>query len=528
MRLRRRVQLLLVIAFALVAANLALDIWLQRERDDVAHLVDDHLEPARSRLGTLLTALTDQETGQRGFIITGQERFLESYDDGGVLADAAIEELRPLLEDYPELQSAVQRVASRVSAWRQLGAEFEIEAKRSGRDTEAQALVATGTSKELFDRARGEVEDVDAAVRRELMRQEDRLDRFEDALTTVRLVGGAAALVMLAGAGMVLRRWVTDPLDRLRASVRQIAAGDLDVRVRGAGPPEIQELGADVEAMRRRILAELDDASRARAALARRGMVVLTLREDLAPSRLDAPYGTRIAAHFLPAEGVVAGDWYDAVDLGDGRAMVALVDVSGHGGDAAVFALRTKHLMVAGLRSGLSPGEAFSWLAGQLGETDEHFLTGVVVEMHGASGRIRYASAGHPALVVYDGGGVRLLGPTGPMLGPLPGRWATVDSTIGEQGVVVAYSDGLIEARDATGEEFGVERLVEVVTDHGHGDPQLVVQRFRDRFEDFRPVSRPDDTTLLVVARQPVADAYVRPLTAPPATAGEPSGATGG
>jgi CHASE3 domain sensor protein len=174
--LRRRIQLLLVPFVLLLFANLAIDQYFVQQRNEVRRVVDGRLNPSRLALASLLTALVDQETAERGYIITGQESFLAPYVDGGLRVDARLDELDRLLGHDADLLAGVQRARSRVTAWRQLGAEFELSTKQAGRDAEAAALVATRTGTALFDQARAEIADLQAKVREELAVRERRLE----------------------------------------------------------------------------------------------------------------------------------------------------------------------------------------------------------------------------------------------------------------------------------------------------------------------------------------------------------------
>ena len=502
MTLRRRVQLLFVPFVLLVIFDFGLDRYVVDRRDDARQVIDGRLTPARLALSELLSALVDQETGQRGYIITGQDRFLEPYRSGGARADELVAVLERLFAGDADLRAAVSRMRSRITAWRQLGAEFEIEEKRAGRDAQADALVATGTGMELFDRARTELADLHAAVREALVEEEDRLDDLQSRLTSVREGSLVVVLVFVVVSGVLLVRWIAAPLGRLVASVRTVAAGDLDHPISGTGPADLAALGRDIDGMRERMLAEIDDATRAREALARRGMVVLTLRDELAPAPLDLPPGLAMASRFQPAEGVVAGDWFDAVRLPDDRLVVALVDVAGHGADSAVFALKTKELAMAAIRSGLGPAESLRWLARQLGPTDEQFLTGVILEVDRTGGRLRYASAGHCPVLVAGDGGVCALSATGPLLGPLPGQWEEERADIAPGSLIVVYSDGLVEGRDGGG-ELGVDGLTGLVARHTHGDLEQLADACVEEVDRRNAGQRRDDMTLVLVATVP-------------------------
>ncbi|MCU1379686.1 MAG: Stage sporulation family protein, partial [Acidimicrobiales bacterium] len=458
MRLRRRVQLLFVALFVILLAGVVLNSWVEIERDRASRTADDRLVPARDELNKLLTSLVDQETGQRGFLLTGDDAFLEPLTIGRRQTVASLLRLRTLLHDDPAALAGVDRVRSRTDAWQRLAADFEIDAKRSGRDRIVSALVASGTGRRLFEQVRSEIAGTATLLDARLAEQQTRIDQLHDRMSVVRIADVVAALALLALAWHLVGRWVTLPLGRLSSAVRAAASGALRDPIPASGPPDLAELASDIDAMRRRLLAEVDDAARARAALADRGMIVVTLRDDLAPTAVDLPRELSLAGRFRPAKGLVAGDWWDAVRLDDDRIALALIDVSGHGAEVATFALRTKALTMAAITS-CEPGEALAWLADRLGQTGELFLTGVVLEVSASTGEVRYASAGHPPLLLAGLTGVTELPATGPLLGPLAGVWETADAKLDRGGVLIAYSDGLVEARNEQGELFGLDRL---------------------------------------------------------------------
>lgn len=499
MTLRRRVQLLLLVLVALLIGDFAADRYLARQRDRLVKLVESRLDPARQALADFLTALIDQEAAERGYLITADEAFLEPYEEGRRRGDEALERLRRLVAADPDLAAAVERIEDRVSAWRQLGVEFEIAAKRAGRDAEAVALVNSGTSQELFDAARREIAELRPELGREVVSRQQRIDQLRGRLALLRAASLTSGVALVGASGWLLASWITVPLGQIRRAVGSVVAGELDEVVPATGPPELADLGADVEAMRQRILSELDDAARARVALAKRGMVILSLREQLAPAVVEPPEGLSLATRYQPAEGLVAGDWYGMVPRDDGRLAIALADVSGHGASAGVFALRTKELTLAALRSGFTPGAAIGWIAEQVGDTGEEFFTGVVVEIDPAAGTLRYANAGHPPVLVVCDGECISLDPTGPLVGPLPGPWAEESRPFTGPCVVAMYSDGLIEGRDGNGVEFGVERLAEVlVTLDGRG-PDEVADGCLAAWSEFVEEVPRDDRTLIVV-----------------------------
>ena len=500
MRLRRRLQALLLAFVILVTVGLAVDLAAVARREDVDARVEHVLEPAHQRLADLEVALLDQETGQRGFLLTGSERFLEPYEAGRAAAEDDIEVLRTLLEGDEDLAAGVDRVRSRVQAWQQLGAEFEIDAQRSGRSEILTALVTGGTSRRLFEAAREETSFLDDAVEAELAQAVADARRYDDLVLGAEIATVASVALLVGLLAVLVSRWVMRPLEALGRSVQAVASGALgaEIAVPGA-PPEVADVASDVDSMRRRILAEVDDAARAREALADRGMVVLTLRDELAAGEVAMPHGVQLVGRFQPAIGIVAGDWFDVVRLDNDRVALALVDVSGHGAGVGAFALRTKALTMAAIPNH-DPGDAFGWVLSRLGDTGEQFLTGVIVVLDAATGSIRYASAGHPPLLLGGLTGITELEATGPLLGPVKATWETREATLERGGVLAAYSDGLVEARDSQRVPFGIDRLAQVVERTQLGGAEAVADACVAAVSSHQ-VSREDDLTLVVLGR---------------------------
>jgi len=504
MRLRRRVQLLALAFVALLGLNVAFAVRLTVVRDRTAEVVEQRLDPARSEVAALLNAFISQETGQRGYIITGRQEQLDGYLNGRRAAATALENLRRLLATRPALLGGVQASENAITRWQQEVAEPETAARRNGRVGDAEALVEAEDVQKLFSQATSRIDEVRRGVNLELSQAEHDRDRARS-LTTRVLV---ASLVIAVGAMVVVRllltRWFTVPLEDLRRSVAQVAGGDLDHQIEGVGPPELEDVAVGVEAMRRRILTELGDADRARGALARRGLVVLTLRDELAPSKVPLAPGWAVAGRFEPAEGIIAGDWWDVVDLGDGRTALALVDVAGHGAATGVYALRTKQLVMAALREGLGPAEVWSWVQRAMGDTGEQFLTGALVVLDPTTGRCRWSSAGHPdLLLVNPGGSILRLEASGPVCGGIPGPWDEAEAVVEPGGFLVAFTDGVVEPRDTAGEEFGVDRLVDVVLRAADGGADAVADACVAAARRHAAGRFIDDVTLVVLGRSP-------------------------
>jgi len=494
---------MLALAFvALLGVNVAFAIRLTVVRDRTAAVVERRLDPARAEVAALLNAFISQETAQRGYIITGRQEQLDGYLNGRRASAGAIEALRRLLATRAGLLAGVEASEAAVTQWQEQVAGPETAAKRNGRVGEAEALVELEDTVKLFEQATSRIDEVRRGVNLELTQAEQDRDRARSLTTRVLVASLGIAMGAMVVVRVLLTRWLTIPLDDLRRSVAQVAGGDLDHQIQGVGPPELEEVALGVEAMRRRILTELDDADRARGALARRGLVVLTLRDELAPSKVPLAPGWAVAGRFEPAEGIIAGDWWDVVDLGDGRTALALVDVSGHGAATGVYALRTKQLVMAALREGLGPADVWAWVQRAMGDTGEQFLTGALVVLDPSTGRCRWSSAGHPdLLLVNPGGSITRLEASGPICGGIPGPWDEEEATVEPGGFLVAFTDGVVEPRDASGDEFGVDRLLEVVRGASAGTADTLADACVAAARRHSSGRFIDDVTLVVLGR---------------------------
>jgi sigma-B regulation protein RsbU (phosphoserine phosphatase) len=204
------------------------------------------------------------------------------------------------------------------------------------------------------------------------------------------------------------------------------------------------------------------------------------------------------------AEGVVAGDCYDVINLRPSGLGLVVVDISGHGAVSGILALRCKELLRAGLREGLPPNDALLWAAEQLDDLgDETFLTAFVAVVDLETGAVTYASAGHPPALLCSTRESVELGPTGPIVGPFAGTWENASTRIEPGDRLAVYTDGLIEVRDAEGAEFGVQRLSDLVCDAAHEEAEAIVKRCVDEVTSYAPERLRDDVTIALLSRGP-------------------------
>lgn len=498
--LRRRILVLVVALLGLLVLLSAAVTDTILRRNAAMDETTAVIEPAREALVRLLGGLVDQSTALRGYLLSRDPAFLDSYRSGAEAVERQRTTLARLLGDEDALGPLHAAVTDAVARWNRDVAEPELELAAAGRWEEATAMVAARVGEQRLTEARSAIADLRGAL---VARQAELSAAAADArsrLTALVAATLAGGFVLVAAIGWLLQRWLTTPLDRVTKAAAAVAAGRLRQTVPVSGPSDIAALACAVEGMRATIVGLLDDAVRARQALEQQGQAVLLFRRELAASRAQLPAGVSAAGHLRPTEGILAGDWYDVVPGDDGSVTALVVDVAGHGTRAGVLALRAKHLLEAAVRRGLAPGEALTWLAAGMAADDEDFLTAIVATVHPDTGTCRYANAGHPpGLVVGPRGRSRWVEPTGPLIGPMPARWATEELTVHADDVLLLYTDGIVDARDRDGEPFGTERLIGVAEAAAGQGPAALVQACIDAVSEFTAGHLTDDLTAVAL-----------------------------
>jgi len=201
---------------------------------------------------------------------------------------------------------------------------------------------------------------------------------------------------------------------------------------------------------------------------------------------------------------VVGGDYYDFVELGDGRLAVVVADVSGKGLPAALvmpavkIALRTlvaRHADTAGLLAELNRVFLDNL-------PPASYFTLVYAVFDPARGRLVHANAGHPPALHLDAAGAaRWLSVEGPVVGLLHEhvRFETAELAFEPGDVFVFYTDGITEAENAAGAAFGRERLAEA-TRGARASAAAVVAAVHAAADGFRAeAARADDATVIAV-----------------------------
>jgi sigma-B regulation protein RsbU (phosphoserine phosphatase) len=205
----------------------------------------------------------------------------------------------------------------------------------------------------------------------------------------------------------------------------------------------------------------------------------------------------------------IGGDYYDFIERKDGRLLIALGDVSGKGTAAALLMSSLHAAVHAQAAFNNSIVDTINAVNRYLAENtpSNRFVTLFYAELDPETGSLAFLNAGHnPPLIVHAAGTVEQLASGGLPLGINPNADFREGRTqINPGDVLVIYSDGVSEAYNPEGEEFGTARLWEVVSRNLDASAAGIRDRIESALTKFsQGTPAADDITLVIVKRQAV------------------------
>jgi sigma-B regulation protein RsbU (phosphoserine phosphatase) len=202
----------------------------------------------------------------------------------------------------------------------------------------------------------------------------------------------------------------------------------------------------------------------------------------------------------------IGGDYYDFIPRGDGTMLIALGDVSGKG-TAAALLMSSLHAAIHGQVAAKTPlDEAIVSVNQYLAENTpaNRFVTLFAAELDSATGKLRYINAGHnPPLVGRAGGEVEQLSSGGLPLGIMPmAEYDVGEIALNSGDVLVVYSDGVSEANNLAEEEFGLDRLTDVVKANLKGTASGIRDKVESALSEFTGTAPANDDITLVIVKK--------------------------
>jgi sigma-B regulation protein RsbU (phosphoserine phosphatase) len=227
------------------------------------------------------------------------------------------------------------------------------------------------------------------------------------------------------------------------------------------------------------------------------------IQRKLLPAAMPQIDGWEIAASWQPASGV-GGDCFDAMSFGTTRVALSIADVVGKGIPAALLMSNLQAAVRAFATATAEPAELCDQvnriLCGHIAEG--RFISFFYCLLDTDEGSLTFANAGHyPPVLVRAKGTVERLSDGGAVLGVFPdGIYEQGQVAIQSGDRLVLYTDGITEARDSHDEEFGEQRLIDLVRDNRACSAPSLQARLAEAVSAFTEQRFQDDATLIVMA----------------------------
>ena len=325
----------------------------------------------------------------------------------------------------------------------------------------------------------------------------------------------------------VLKRMKSDPKTRDIPVIVISASNELQSSVRGIqlGAEDYLPKPFEPTLLHARIAASLekkrlhDLEQRYLQGLERELEIGRQIQQSFLPASLPEAPGWQIAVYFKSAR-EVAGDFYDAFLLPDGSLVCVIGDVCGKGVGAALFMTLFRSLIRAAATSeSFTSSESPQPLdhAARLGQVIS-FTNNYIADIHGeanmfatvfiavfeaSEGNLSYINCGNePPLLLGPYGEITPLLPTGPVVGILPeAQFKVKTTTLQENDLLVAFTDGIPDAIDGENNSFGTPRLKECLS-RRTTNPQVLLDGVIQELKQFTgDVQQFDDITILAVKR---------------------------
>jgi sigma-B regulation protein RsbU (phosphoserine phosphatase) len=331
-------------------------------------------------------------------------------------------------------------------------------------------------------------------------------------LGTLFLIAELTSIVV----GVSITRTLTSSVHQLYEATQRVNQGDFSHRIKIQGSDQLAELSRSFNNMTESI-ERLIEESKERQRLASELAIAREVQEQLFPKAPPTMRGLEVLGVCHPAR-TVSGDYFDFVKLGEDRLALAIGDVAGKGISGALLMASIQSMLHTQLSiSGAAAapgGDAWRFPAAELvsklniqlynNTAPEKYATFFFGAYDDRCGLLTYTNAGHLPPVLIRSGEPRRLDVNGMVVGAFPfARYEQSEIELRSGDLMVAFTDGVTEPENEFAEEFGEDRLIELLVRNWRRPTREIIEetiRAVSQWTGGRPELQ-DDMTLLVARR---------------------------
>ncbi|HOL42138.1 MAG TPA: SpoIIE family protein phosphatase, partial [Methanospirillum sp.] len=325
-------------------------------------------------------------------------------------------------------------------------------------------------------------------------------------LQTILIASFILLFITVVGIALFFSKFITNPLMILSEGARRIGNGDLQTPVEIQSGDEFEELAGAFNRMMydlRNYIVELRRTTAEKERFTRELEIAQGIQQSFLPDSVPDIPGMELAVYASPAL-EVGGDFYDFIPVGDDEWGLVIADVSGKGVPAALFMALSRTLIRVSATWRSDPASAIKEANSLICRDSKAsmFVTLFYLVIDNLKRKITYVNAGHnpPLMLTGQDSDITLLRAEGIALGIIDEidlDSNTVDLKKGD--LVTLYTDGVTEAMNKDGEEYGMERFITVLKQNRDRELSQLIEAIIASIKDFtKDAPQSDDITLIL------------------------------
>ncbi|HOJ97054.1 MAG TPA: SpoIIE family protein phosphatase [Methanospirillum sp.] len=326
-------------------------------------------------------------------------------------------------------------------------------------------------------------------------------------LQTILIASFILLFITVVGIALFFSKFITNPLMILSEGARRIGNGDLQTPVEIQSGDEFEELAGAFNRMMydlRNYIVELRRTTAEKERFTRELEIAQGIQQSFLPDSVPDIPGMELAVYASPAL-EVGGDFYDFIPVGDDEWGLVIADVSGKGVPAALFMALSRTLIRVSATWRSDPASAIKEANSLICRDSKAsmFVTLFYLVIDNLKRKITYVNAGHnpPLMLTGQDSDITLLRAEGIALGIIDEidlDSNTVDLKKGD--LVTLYTDGVTEAMNKDGEEYGMERFITVLKQNRDRELSQLIEAIIASIKDFtKDAPQSDDITLILI-----------------------------